>query len=123
MTIIGPSLIINGDVSSSEDVTVHGKVTGKVTMAEGVLLIAQNATVEAEAHAARLTIQGAFSGDINATERVELTPTATMNGTIVAPSVVLQDGAVFNGAIEVQRHGTSRAARTSAPPVPVAKAS
>ena len=61
MTTIGASLIINGEVTSHEDITIHGKVAGRIAMEEGALLIAPSANVEAEALVSRLTIHGAFS--------------------------------------------------------------
>lgn len=109
MTIIGASLTIKGDVTSNEDVTVHGKLHGKITMTSGSLLVAEQASVEADAAVSRVKIEGTFTGDVAAKERVELSQTAVVNGTIVAPAVVLQDGAVFNGMIEVNRKGASEA--------------
>jgi cytoskeletal protein CcmA (bactofilin family) len=107
MTTIGPSLIIKGDVTSDEDITIHGKVVGTLSMQGGTLLIAPHATVEAEAEGAKLIIHGKFSGQIGATERVELTNTANVQGKIVAPAVILQDGAVFNGTIHVERRANT----------------
>ena len=101
MTTIGPSLTINGEVTSKEDVTIQGNVNGKISVEGGSLIVGQTATVEAEAQVSRVTIHGAFAGDMAATERVELTNSANVSGTVVAPAVVLQDGAVFNGMIEV----------------------
>lgn len=101
MTVIGATLVITGQVTSHEDVTIHGRLVGKISVEKGALLIAQGAQVEAEADVARLTVHGAFSGGIEATERVELTQTANVSGTLIAPAVVLHDGAVFNGSIEV----------------------
>jgi len=116
MTTIGPSLIITGEVTSREDMTVHGQIKGQISMEGGGLLVGPNATVEADIHGARVVVHGTFSGDIAAAERVELMPTATVKGTLLAPVVRLQDGAFFNGAIEIERpaKGVSRA--------PVAKA-
>ena len=114
MTTIGPSLIIKGDVTSQEDITIHGKVVGKVSMQGGALLIAPHATVQAEAQGAQLTVHGTFLGDIAASERVELTPTAKMDGNIVSPSVVLKDGAVFNGKIVVERRANANLRATIA---------
>lgn len=105
MTTIGASLTIKGEVTSQEDVTVHGKLHGKITMTGGALLVAPQASVEAEASVNRVKIEGAFSGDVSAAERVELSNTAMVSGTIVAPSVVIQDGAVFNGMIDINRKG------------------
>jgi cytoskeletal protein CcmA (bactofilin family) len=111
MTTIGSSLTITGEVTSHEDVTIHGTVNGKISMQGGSLLVAPTAKVEAEAQVSRLTIHGTFSGDVAATERVELTTTAQVTGTLLAPAVVLQDGAVFNGMIEVNGRTKARDGR------------
>ena len=102
MTTIGPSLVIKGEVTSREDVTIHGQLDGQVSMDSGALLIAPGASVQADVHVTRLTIHGTFAGDVAAAERIELTATAKVQGTLVAPSVILNDGALFNGAIEVE---------------------
>ena len=103
MTTIGPTLIIKGDVTSDEDIIIHGRLVGKLLMQRGAVMIAPHANVEASAEGATLTIQGTFSGDIAVTERVELTNTANVQGKIVSPAVVLHDGAVFNGSIQIER--------------------
>jgi cytoskeletal protein CcmA (bactofilin family) len=105
MTTIGASLTIKGEITSNEDVTVHGKLHGKISVTNGSLLVAQHATVEAEASVTRVKIEGAYNGDVAAAERVELSNTANVTGTIVAPAVVIQDGAVFNGMIDITRKG------------------
>jgi cytoskeletal protein CcmA (bactofilin family) len=105
MTTIGPSLIITGKITSNEDVTVQGRVNGTIAMEKGALLIAETATVEADTQGSRLTIHGTFSGDISASERVELSATARVNATLIAPALVIHEGAVFNGTIEVTGKG------------------
>jgi cytoskeletal protein CcmA (bactofilin family) len=107
MTTIGPTLVIKGDVTSDEDITIHGKLVGKLQMKGGTVLVAPHAKVEATAEGAKLTIHGAFSGEIAATERVELRETANVEGKIVSPAVVLQDGAMFNGSIHVERRANA----------------
>ena len=103
MTTIGPTLIIKGDVTSNEDITIHGTLVGTLKMQGGAVMVAPHGKVEAVAEGANLTIHGEFTGDIKATERVELTNRANVEGKIVSPVVVLQDGAVFNGKIHVER--------------------
>jgi cytoskeletal protein CcmA (bactofilin family) len=56
-------------------------------------------------------VHGTFSGAIAAADRIELMPTATVTGTLLSPVVHLQDGALFNGAIEVERPAKGAAAR------------
>ena len=103
MTTIGASLTITGEVISHEDVTIHGNVNGKISMQGGLLLVAPSANVRAEAQVSQLKIHGTFSGDVAASERVELSNTAQVSGTLLAPAIVLQEGAVFNGLIEINR--------------------
>jgi cytoskeletal protein CcmA (bactofilin family) len=110
MTIIGKTLAIRGELTSQEDVTIHGTVEGKITMQAGALLVSPTATVQAEAQVGDVKIQGTFAGDLAASQRVELVNTAQVTGTLLGPSVVMHDGAVFNGMIEVsRREGASRA--------------
>ena len=104
MTTIGASLVINGQVTSREDITIHGRVTGEISMEAGALLVAPTAKIDARVRAPRLTVHGTISGDIAAAERVELTDTASVSGTLLAPAVVMRDGAFFKGAIAVERH-------------------
>jgi cytoskeletal protein CcmA (bactofilin family) len=105
MTTIGSSLVIKGQITSREDITVHGRVNGQISMVEGSLLIAPTGQVDAEVDVTTVTIHGSLSGDVAANHRVELTPTATVKGTLLAPSVILREGASFNGRIEVDKKG------------------
>ena len=104
MTTIGASLVINGQVTSREDITIHGRVKGEISMEAGALLVAPTAKVDARVRATRLMVHGTMAGDIAAAERVELTDTASVSGTLLAPAVVMRDGAFFKGAIAVERH-------------------
>ena len=101
MTTIGPSLTITGDITSQEDMTVHGKVNGQITMQQGALVVAPTGTADANVQGSKITVHGKIAGDVAATERVELTGTANVTGTITTPSLVLQDGALFNGIIDM----------------------
>ena len=104
MTTIGPSLIITGEITSREDITIHGRLKGQVRMDAGALLVAPTGNVDAHVHGTRVTIHGTVAGDVAAAERVELTATADVTGTITTPSLVLQDGATFNGVVDMDRN-------------------
>ena len=103
MTTLGPSLLITGDLTSQEDVTIHGRVNGHIRMREGALVVAPKAHVEGDVHGARITIHGTLVGNVTSTERIELTATCDVRGTLTGPAIMLQDGALFNGRIEKQR--------------------
>jgi cytoskeletal protein CcmA (bactofilin family) len=101
MTTIGPSLVITGDITCKEDMTVHGHVNGQITMTSGTLVVAPSGAVDASVQGGTITVHGAVNGDVTASERVELTDTANVTGTISSPSVALKDGATFNGMIDM----------------------
>src|SRR3954469_14457729 len=101
MTTIGPSLTITGEVISQEDITVHGRINGQIRMQEGALLVAPKGNVDGDVEGTNVTIHGPVAGNIAAATRIELTATANVTGTLTTTSIVLQDGAVFNGIIDM----------------------
>lgn len=119
MTTIGPSLLITGEITSQEDITIHGRVKGQIRMQEGSLLLAPKAHVDADVHGARITIHGTLAGNVAATERIELTATADVNGTLTAAAIVVQEGALFNGLVDIDQRSTptgkARTKQASAP--------
>ena len=124
MTTLGPSLTVIGDITCQEDMTIHGTVKGQITMTRGTLVVAPTGSTEAGLHGVRITVHGKVEGDIVASERLELTDTAVVSGMISAPSLVVHDGATFEGVVDM-------AAKTKAKPAapamaivePLAKAS
>jgi cytoskeletal protein CcmA (bactofilin family) len=124
MTTLGPSLTVTGDITSQEDMTVHGKVNGQINMQQGVLVIAPTGTAEANVQGSKVTVHGKISGDVTVTDRVELSETANVTGTITAPTLILHEGAVFNGMIDMSGK-TAAAAKPAGPKLveSVAKAS
>lgn len=114
MTVIGASLLISGEMTSHEDITVHGRVKGQIRMVEGSLLVAPTAGVNADVEGAQVTIHGKLAGNVVAVERIELTPTADVSGTLTTCAIVMHDGARFNGFIDVDRHTPKGAPRVTA---------
>jgi cytoskeletal protein CcmA (bactofilin family) len=105
--------------------TIHGKVKGHITMAQGTLVVAPTGSAEANLQGTRITVHGKVTGDITASERLELTDTAVVIGMINTPSLVVRDGATFDGVIEMT--SKKKAATPIAPKLaiaePIAKAS
>jgi cytoskeletal protein CcmA (bactofilin family) len=101
MTTLGPSLTVKGDITSQEDITVHGTVKGTITMEQGALVIAPQGKAEAAVEGSIITVQGTVSGDLSASGKLELTESAKVDGTIITPSLVLREGAVFNGMVDM----------------------
>lgn len=114
MTTIGASLLITGEITSQEDITVHGRVKGQIRMVEGSLLVAPTGGVDADIEGARVTIHGTVAGNVVAAERIELTPTADVSGTLTTCAFLMHDGATFNGLIDVDRQTPKGAPRLPA---------
>ena len=70
-------------------------------MQQGTLVVAQTGIAEANVHGSTITVHGKVSGDLAASDTIELTDTAVVSGTITAPALLLREGAVFNGIIDM----------------------
>lgn len=115
MTTIGPTIIISGEFTSGEDVTIQGRVSGQLHVRDALLTIADQGTVRADVRGARVLVQGQVQGSIVASERIELEPSARVDGSLSANRVVLVDGTRFNGRIDMgQRTIAARVAHFKA---------
>src|ERR1041385_2169192 len=99
-TFFGPNITIDGTISGSEAVLIEGTVRGKINLTND-LRIGTKARVEATVHAKNVTIEGKLTGDVSADERVELVASATVDGNIKAPKIVVAEGARFRGAVDM----------------------
>jgi cytoskeletal protein CcmA (bactofilin family) len=98
---IGRSVIVRGDVISSEDLTIDGQVEGTIEVGNHSLTIGPSAAVKANLVAKHIAISGAVTGNVTATERVELLATGTVDGDLSAPKLAMADGAVLEGNVKV----------------------
>ena len=99
-TIIGESILINGNLNGDEDLTVRGRVEGTVTLTK-TLVVEPTGVVKAEVQVRNCVIAGAVAGNVTASESVEITKEGRMIGDISAPRVIIVDGANFRGRIDM----------------------
>jgi len=99
----GSSLRIKGEVSSSEDLVLHGSVEGKVSLPGHVLTIGPRADVTADIVARTVIINGSVTGNISASDRFEIKTGGRIKGNLVCPNVVMNEGAEFTGGIDMRR--------------------
>lgn len=100
INIIGKGITIRGNLSGAADLVVEGRVEGQIAL-KNHLTIESTGRVEADIRAEELTVNGSASGNIDASGRVAINASAKVAGDIKAPRVVIEDGAVFNGSIEM----------------------
>lgn len=106
---IGPSVHIKGTLSGREDLTVDGKVEGKITLKEHVLTIGANGQIEANLQAKAVIVHGKVVGDITADNRVEIASSGTVHGDVRAPRVAIADGAMFRGSVDMDTGSSAKA--------------
>jgi len=99
MSIRGASLVIVGEVRSTEDLTLDGRIDGPVTCEGAVVTIPASATVVGSVIARDITVFGRADGQLIATEVIDLRPESVVTGDISAPSLILHDGARFWGRV------------------------
>lgn len=100
---IGASTSIRGEIMAKEDLRVDGQVEGKIQIPQHHLYVGPHARVKAEVFARAVTIAGHAAGTITASERIEIESGATVEGEIIAPRVVLVEGAYFKGRVDPNR--------------------
>ena len=100
---IGKSIVINGELSGSEDLTIEGRVDGKIELRDHVLTVGTNGRIKAQVSAKAIVVLGSVTGNLNATEKVDIKESGSVEGDIVAPRVAIADGSHFRGSIDMQR--------------------
>jgi cytoskeletal protein CcmA (bactofilin family) len=102
---IGPSITVKGDVSGDEDLVIEGRVEGKVMLAKHNVTIGPDGHVKADVNGRTVVVEGQVEGDLRAEEQIVLRHSARVEGSLAAPRVTLEDGAVFRGGIEMDAGG------------------
>ena len=113
MANIGKSISIKGDLTGDEDLEIEGTVEGRVELPNNQLTIGANGVVRAEIQAKCVVVVGKVTGNIHGSERIEIQATGVVDGDVSAPRLVVAEGAVLNGAIEM---GGKSASSIPAPP-------
>jgi cytoskeletal protein CcmA (bactofilin family) len=98
---IGASILIEGNVTSSESMTVAGRVDGDITVREHALVIAAGGSVRGNIMGRDVVVHGEVLGTITAAGRVEVTATGSVHGDIIAPRMLLAEGATLHGRIGI----------------------
>jgi cytoskeletal protein CcmA (bactofilin family) len=107
--MIGPSIVIKGEVTGGEDLVIQGKVEGKINLSGNQVSVGENGEVCADIHAKVIKIDGKVTGDITGVEKVVIAKSGNVHGNIVAPRVTLEDGAIFKGSIDMDPAGSASA--------------
>lgn len=97
---IGGSILVKGDVVSTEDLVIDGQVQGTIELGDHSLIIGPGAAVVADLVAKSVTISGQVKGNVIGSGTVELKSTAKVEGDITAPKFLMEDGAALSGKVD-----------------------
>jgi len=113
---IGKSVVIKGELSGSEDLTIEGHVEGKIELKDHLLTIGPNGRIKAAVFAKAVIVLGEVNGNVTASEKVDIRDGGSVDGDIVSPRVAIAEGAHFRGSVDMQRKGGTASTSTSTSP-------
>lgn len=108
MVNIGKSVVIKGELSGSEDLTIEGHVEGRIDLKDNVLTIGPNGKIKAEVFAKAVIVLGEVNGNVTASEKVDIRDNGSVDGDIASPRVAIAEGAHFRGSVDMQRQGAAK---------------
>jgi cytoskeletal protein CcmA (bactofilin family) len=100
-TVIGSSIVIDGEISGDEDLVIQGTVKGKISLKES-LYVEGSGVIEADIETANVEVSGQVTGNIAASDKVELKTDCKVVGDIRAPRILIADGAMFKGNVDME---------------------
>ena len=105
---IGRSITIKGEVTGDEDLLIQGRVDGSIDLKQHSVTVGREGEVKANITGRIVTVEGKVEGNLRADEQVILRASATVQGDISAPRVVLEDGARFRGGVDMADPATQK---------------
>lgn len=112
---IGKSVVIKGELSGSEDLTIEGEVEGRIELKQHVLTIGPHGRIRAKIFGKSVVVLGEVIGNIAATDKVAIRDNGSVEGDIAAPKVAIAEGARFRGGIDMSQQA-ARSENELAPP-------
>ncbi len=103
VSVIGPTLVIKGELSADEDLVIDGTIEGTIAHHKKNLTVGKQGRVTADIHASSVLVEGELNGDIHSDGLVSLAKGSTVNGNIYCARLVMEDGARFNGNIDMSK--------------------
>lgn len=111
---VGKSLHLKGEITGSEDLYIDGEVEGTVELKDNNLTVGPNGNVHADVQARSITVLGHLRGNVRAGDKVEIRKTGSLEGDLATARIIIEDGAVFRGSIDILQPGRAEPERKAA---------
>jgi len=95
-TILSQDISFSGVLMFDKPFLIRGRVAGEIR-SNGILVIDEEAIVEADIYAGKVLVRGTVRGNVYATEKVEVALSGKLDGNVTAPEIFMETGCVFNG--------------------------
>ncbi len=99
--VIGSTISIKGDLTGEEDLSIEGRLEGKIESRRHSVTIGKNGRIKGDIYAKTITVEGTVEGNLYGEEQLVVRTSGTVRGNIVAPRVALEDGSNFKGSIDM----------------------
>ena len=98
---------MRGEVSGSGPLYIEGLVEGAINLPTNRVTVGRNGRVNADIVAREIVVMGKVHGNCQASDRVDIRGEGSLTGDVIAARISIEDGAFFNGGIELRRAGSS----------------
>ena len=112
-SVLGPTLTFKGELSADEDLVIQATVEGTIAHQKKKITIGEQGKVRAHIEASTIIVEGTVEGDLHGDEVVIIKKTANVSGNVFAPRITLEEGATFNGRIEMKQKDPVQSAEPS----------
>ena len=106
---IGQSITVVGDISGEEDLTVLGRVEGRIDLSQNSVTVGRTGRIKADVFAKNVSVEGEVQGNVFAGEAIVLRKSGGVHGNLTSPRVTLEDGCKFKGSIDMDPQSADRA--------------
>ena len=113
---VGKAVKIVGQIYSKEDLYVDGEIEGTVEALEHKLTIGPHGTVHAGIKAREVVALGNITGNVEASDKIEIHKEAKLVGDIRTSRIIIEDGAYFKGSIDIVKPEPAKPPAKPAPP-------
>ncbi len=119
LSTLGPSISIEGDLTGSEDLRIEGSVQGTIRLDKQSVVVSSTGRITADIYSRSICVEGQVKGNLYGEKEIIIRPSGRLEGNIMAPSVTLENGAMFRGSIDMEPKAGAR--ERAAAPEPAAE--
>jgi cytoskeletal protein CcmA (bactofilin family) len=101
--LLGPQTAVEGSLKVDGTVRIDGRLKGSIASEGCTMIVGEKAVIEADISVHTVTVSGEVKGNVNASHRIQLCPTARVFGDLHAPEVLVDAGAVLDGRCTIKR--------------------